>query len=161
MKLFRLKECIVGANPLRARYLPPTSIKLVYRAFVRPNIKLGGSVYDIRPFVPASIQCIRCCQFGHSSYVCNSENQVCSICAGNHCFKQCPTPTVRKCPNCGLPHSANWGGCPVRKQAAQTIINSIKAVPLMSLKTMPPPHVRKPHITVTSRNPNDIYNHMM
>ena len=48
-----------------------------------------------------------------------------------------------------------WGGCPVRKKAAQTIIHSMKPVPLMSLKITPPPHFRKPLITVTShRNPN-------
>ena len=42
-----------------------------------------------------------------------------------------------------MPHSANWGGCPVRKKAAQIIINSVKPV------------VRKPFITVASlRNPN-------
>ena len=44
--------------------------KVVYRAFSLPyNVKLGDSVYNIRPFVPAPIQCRRCCQFGHSSYV--------------------------------------------------------------------------------------------
>ena len=138
--------------------VPTTNIKVVYRVFFLPyNIKLGDSVYDIRPFVPAPIQCRRCFQFGHSSYVCNSEHQVCSICAGNHSFKQRPIPTVRKCPKCSLPHSANWGGCPVRKKSAQNIINSLKPVPLMSLKTKPPPHVRNPHINVTShRNPNPI-----
>ena len=136
--------------------VPTTNIKVVYRAFALPyNIKLGAFVYDIRPFVPAPVQCKQCCQFGHSSYVCNSEHQVCSICSGSHFFKQCPTPNARKCPNCSLPHSANWGGCPVRKKAAQIIINSVKPVPLMSLKITPPPHVRKPFITVTSpRNPN-------
>ena len=136
--------------------VPTTNIKVVYRAFALPyNIKLSAFVYDIRPFVPATVQCKQCCQFGHSSYVCNSEHQVCSICSGSHFFKQCPTPNARKCPNCSLPHSANWGGCPVRKKAAQIIINSVKPVPLMSLKITPPPHVRKPFITVTSpRNPN-------
>ena len=136
--------------------VPTTNIKVVYRAFALPyNIKLGAFVYDIRPFVPAPVQCKQCCQFGHSSYVCNSEHQVCSICSGSHFFKQCPTPNARKCPNCSLPHSANWGGCPARKKAAQIIINSVKPVPLMSLKITPPPHVRKPFITVTSpRNPN-------
>ena len=136
--------------------VPTTNVKVVYRAFSLPyNIKLGVSIYDIRPFVPAPYQCRRCCQFGHSSFVCNSEHQVCSICSGSHFFKQCPTPNARKCPNCSVPHSANWGECPVRKKAAQTIINSRKSVPLMSLKITPPPHVRKPHITVSSRrNPN-------
>ena len=135
--------------------VPTTNIKVVYGAFALPyNIKLGGSVYHIRPFVPQRIQCRRWCQFGHSSHVCKSEHQICSFCAGNHCFKQCSTSTVRKCPNCILPHSDNWGGCPVRKQAAQTIINSIKPVPLISLKTTP-----LPHITVTSRNPNPYWPH--
>ena len=142
------------SQPLKSK-VPTTNIKVVYRAFSLPyKIKLDGNCFDIRPFVPAPNQCKQCCQFGHSSFVCNSE-QVCSICSGSHFFKQCPTPNKRKCPNCSLPHSANWGGCPVRKKAAQIIINSVKPVPLMSLKITPPPHVRKPFITVTSpRNPN-------
>ena len=142
------------SQPLKSK-VPTTNIKVVYRAFSLPyKIKLDGNCFDIRPFVPAPNQCKQCCQFGHSSFVCNSE-QVCSICSGSHFFKQCPTPNKRKCPNCSLPHSANWGGCPVRKKAAQIIINSVKPVPLMSLKITPPPHVRKPFITVASpRNPN-------
>ena len=142
------------SQPLKSK-VPTTNIKVVYRAFSLPyKIKLDGNCFDIRPFVPAPNHCKQCCQFGHSSFVCNSE-QVCSICSGSHFFKQCPTPNNRKCPNCSLPHSANWGGCPVRKKAAQIIINSVKPVPLMSLKITPPPHVRKPFITATSpRNPN-------
>ena len=85
------------SQPLKSK-VPTTNIKVVYRAFSLPyKIKLDGNCFDIRPFVPAPNQCKQCCQFGHSSFVCNSE-QVCSICSGSHFFKQCPTPNTRKCP---------------------------------------------------------------
>ena len=120
------------SQPLKSNvYLPPTSRQRTYRAFFLPyDIKLSGFCFDIRPFVPAPNQYRRCCQFRPFSYVCKPEHQVCSSCSSSHYFKQCSISTVRKCSNCSLPHSANWGGCPVRRKAAQKIINSIKFVPL-------------------------------
>ena len=55
---------------------------------------------------------------------CRAEQPKCAKCSGSHETSSCTT-AIKRCPNCGGPHSANWQGCPSFK--TQKAANYVKA----------------------------------
>ena len=62
-------------------------------------------------------QCYRCFSCSHLLNTCPISEPKCSICAGSHSYRECPTPNDVKCFVCGGPHIAVSTQCPVKKDA--------------------------------------------
>ena len=86
-------------------------------------------------------QCLNCFEFGHLAAAC--KNQVrCKNCGvKGHSHRDCKTPSVRTCFNCGEKHSVAWAGCAVAKQAnaALNTPRSIPTPPTATYVAAPPP----------------------
>lgn len=74
--------------------------------------------FSVRPYVPDLLRCYKCQKFGHVAAVCRGK-QWCARCGGEHEYGKCGQGVNPKCCNCGGDHSAGYGGCKVRKHAAQ------------------------------------------
>ncbi len=72
----------------------------------------------VRLYVPPPLRCYKCQKFGHVAAVCRGK-QRCTRCGGKHEYGKCGQEVDPKCCNCGGDHSAGYGGCKVRKHAAQ------------------------------------------
>ena len=59
-------------------------------------------------------QCFKCFKYNHYSNKCSKDNPLCSICSGDHHYKDCPDTFVRKYINCKGTHIAISRQCPVR-----------------------------------------------
>lgn len=59
-------------------------------------------------------QCYRCQLYGHAQGMCRAPHR-CVRCGGAHMAHACPKATSEAptCANCGGPHPANYGGCPL------------------------------------------------
>lgn len=76
------------------------------------KVFLGFISFPVRPYVPPPLRCHKCQKFGHVAAVCRGK-QRCARCG------KCGQGVNHKCCNCGGDHSADYGGCMVRKHAAQ------------------------------------------
>ncbi|KXJ81799.1 hypothetical protein RP20_CCG017825 [Aedes albopictus] len=76
-----------------------------------------------------AVQCFRCQQFGHGMRHCNMEPK-CVKCGELHLSNECPLPSLIgddrqasrleiRCANCSQNHTANFKGCPSRKNFIQ------------------------------------------
>lgn len=86
----------------------------------------------VNTYVPPVMQCYRCMKFNHTAKVCKNK-QICSVCSGEHQYKDCPNEENIKCSNCGGAHLAISKLCPVKmqrierqKQSIQSYANVIK-----------------------------------
>lgn len=82
------------------------------------KVFLGFMSFSVRPYVPDLLRCYKCQKFGHVAAVCRGK-QWCARCGGEHEYGKCGQGVNPKCCNCGGDHSAGYGGCKVRKHAAQ------------------------------------------
>lgn len=64
-------------------------------------------------------RCYRCQHYGHISRVCRKTTPTCSICSGEHDWKECPTPNQPLCANCKGAHPAVDRTCPSRATATR------------------------------------------
>lgn len=69
----------------------------------------------VNTYVPPVMQCYRCMKFNHTAKVCKNQ-QVCSVCSGDHQYKDCTNEDNIKCSNCGGAHLAISKMCPVKMQ---------------------------------------------
>lgn len=72
-------------------------------------------------------QCFKCFSFRHLTNKCDSEKQICSICAGEHHFQSCQHKGKSEkvqCINCNGQHIAVAKSCPVRKEKLKEIMAS-------------------------------------
>ena len=65
-------------------------------------------------------QCFKCFKYNHYTNKCSRDNPLCSICSGEHHYKDCPDTSAKMCINCKGAHIAISCQCPVRKQNLQT-----------------------------------------
>lgn len=79
---------------------------------------VGYQRYKLNPFVAEPWQCYKCQHFGHSAISCKGAAR-CVACGGAHSVKDCHNTGGPLCCNCGGPHTANYGGCPLMRQAKQ------------------------------------------
>lgn len=82
------------------------------------KVFLGFMSFSVRLYVPPPLRCYKCQKFGHVAAVCRGK-QRCARCGGEHEYGKCEQGVDPKCCNCGGKHSAGYGGCEVRKNAAQ------------------------------------------
>ena len=75
-------------------------------------LDVDGRRYKIHRYIPKPLRCDRCQFYGHTRGSCNRE-VVCSRCAGNHSYNDCPDKTKLRCVNCGQAHSAAHKSCSV------------------------------------------------
>ena len=65
-------------------------------------------------------QCFKCFKYTHFTNKCPRDTPLCSICSGEHHYKDCPDTSARKCINCKGAHIAISRLCPVRQQSLKT-----------------------------------------
>ena len=66
-------------------------------------------------------QCFRCHKYGHIGYQCQAPQQLCSLCAGPHTSKVCPTPEKKRCTACGGGHSTKDPRCNLWKKEIEWV----------------------------------------
>jgi len=112
VKVERLKKRKLDSN----EWVDSETIKITFGSNRIPQgVKLCGSFYKTRHFIPFPVQCWKCQRLGHMTSSCKSKIR-CRKCTGNHDKKEC-TSTVMKCSNCSGPHNANSRDCPVIQKA--------------------------------------------
>ena len=67
------------------------------------EIKIGYLNVRVNVYIPNSIRCFKCQQFGHTIKLCKNT-QICAKCGESHTEQQCFNPL--KCINCGGSHTA-------------------------------------------------------
>lgn len=77
------------------------------------NVQYDLFSYRIFDYIPPLQQCFKCFKFNHSAKICNGK-QRCSICSGQHLFKECDKPNEICCANCSGPHLAISKICPIK-----------------------------------------------
>lgn len=103
-------------------------------------------------YVQPIMQCYKCLKFNHSAKVCKNS-QVCSVCAGEHSYKDCTKDTDFKCSNCGGAHLAISKICPVKMDRIAKQRNSYANV-AKTLTTQKENYSKSfPAISQTSRQP--------
>ena len=105
-------------------------------------------------------QCFKCFKFEHYNNQCARLSPICSICSGEHHFKNCPNPTMKKCVNCSGDHIAIARGCPThRKELAQLINNTIPPHPVQpTAQANTPPNIHSTEAFPPLRNPTTTNN---
>lgn len=94
------------------------SILLTFEGKIPERVQLGFISYSVREFVPKPLRCFKCQRIGHVAAVCRGRMR-CPKCGDEHEYDKCPDNAVRKCCNCGGPHSAAFGGCEVQLEARE------------------------------------------
>ena len=149
-----IKDIILHQNNLSQVDEPLINVKFTKRTFndsrhivieVSPTlwrkliglekIKIKWSMCRVENFIVVT-RCMRCLAFGHTSKFCHNE-QKCSICAGDHQWKNCNKQQDTCCSNClkantyihdntkklNTNHSAFDKECPRLRRIEQLIIN--------------------------------------
>lgn len=99
----------------------------------RPDsVDLGFWRSKVRDYTEPPPRCFRCQRFGHVAKHCHSNQARCSLCCGDHEWRNCTKSSPVKCANCGGDHPANTSTCPTRLAA-------IRRRKLFVSGTAPPP----------------------
>lgn len=143
---------------------PLPTVLVTFLSSIRPDhVTYDYLWFDVQEYVKPVKQCFVCYKFGHSRGSCKAQ-QICSVCSGDHFFKDCTSTDNPKCPNCNGPHVAVSSICPVKSEKMVEIKNKIKgkvtyanitarsgkSIPTSSLKTVTklvsssPPEIRSP-----------------
>ncbi|XP_045508010.1 uncharacterized protein LOC123703870 [Colias croceus] len=77
------------------------------------NVQYDLFSYRVFDYIPPLQQCYKCFKFNHSANICNGK-QRCSICSGDHSYKECNRPDEICCVNCSGPHLAISKVCPIK-----------------------------------------------
>ena len=127
LDMIELKEQIMNMNNIKIdnierlntkrnnTKIPSPTIKIAFIENMPTTLNIGYSVFKVRPYVFAPIQCYNCQRLGHTANYCKAKKR-CLKCSGNHTYKDCKIDT-QKCANCGNNHMANSRICQVIKKA--------------------------------------------
>lgn len=86
--------------------------------------------------------CPRCFRWGHGAAACRQDRRCIRCGSTDHLSTACTTPREEtRCLGCKGKHAANWGGCPLRFQAARDLERAHKAATAPQLAQ---PTLRKP-----------------
>ena len=87
------------------------------------GFKIGGMLVESHNIQKEKVdnvsQCFRCFSFEHVVNQCQRDHPLCSICAEEHNFRECPNKNDKsktKCVNCRGQHIAIAKSCPKRKE---------------------------------------------
>lgn len=95
--------------------VPTQTVAVTFASIQLPEyVTLDHWRHEVGIYVPPVKQCLRCMKFGHIAKYCKN-NEVCSICAEAHNFKNC-SKAKTQCANCGGDHVAISAVCPIKKQ---------------------------------------------
>lgn len=100
----KINQQVQPLETLSVTFLSPSLPECVYYEKFR---------FKVSPYIPPLLQCYKCFGFNHSSKICKHK-QVCSLCAEEHFYKDCPQSEAVKCKNCGGAHLAISRLCPVK-----------------------------------------------
>lgn len=94
--------------------VPLQTVSITFLANMLPDsVQYDLFSYRVFEYIPPLQQCYRCFKFNHSAKVCNGK-QRCSVCSGEHYYKDCDKPNELSCINCSGPHLAISNLCPVK-----------------------------------------------
>lgn len=139
--------------------VPLKTVTVTFVTGVLPQcIYLDHWRMPVNTYVPPVMQCYRCMKFNHTAKVCKNQ-QVCSVCSGDHQYKDCTNEENIKCSNCGGAHLAISKLCPLKmqliakqKQSIQTYANVIKDYN----KSFPALPVRQQSLQQTQQQPSAV-----
>lgn len=95
-------------------HVPLQTVSITFLSNILPdNVQYDLFSYRVFEYIPPLQQCFKCFKFNHSAKICNSK-QKCSICGGEHLYKECDKPTEICCTNCSGPHLAISKVCPIK-----------------------------------------------
>src|SRR5208282_6500522 len=96
---------------LQYEYQPPRTYITLDRIQYKPF------VYEDKP-----MRCNTCQMYGHNTKTCKAHKIICSRCAENHKFTECPNMDKKpQCINCKGPHSAAFTGCSKYREINTTL----------------------------------------
>ena len=79
--------------------------------------------FTVKQYKALVTYCYKCQGFMHTAEHCYKKDDICPSCAGRHKYGDCPKKEeIKKCANCGDPHSAAFRGCP-KYQEVKAIID--------------------------------------
>lgn len=94
--------------------VPLQTVSITFLSNVLPdNVQYDLFSYRVFEYIPPLQQCFKCMKFNHSAKICNGK-QRCSICSGEHMYKDCDKPNELCCANCSGPHLAISRLCPIK-----------------------------------------------
>ncbi|XP_045530749.1 uncharacterized protein LOC123718382 [Pieris brassicae] len=89
--------------------------------------------YRVFEYIPPLQQCFKCMKFNHYAKICNGK-QRCSICSGEHSYKDCNKQNEICCVNCSGPHLAISKMCPIKMNKILEKKNKITYASIASTK---------------------------
>lgn len=113
--------------------------------------------YRVFEYIPPLLQCFKCFKFNHSAKVCNGR-QRCSICSGDHLYKDCDKPNEFCCANCSGPHLAISKQCPIKLNKILEKKNKITYASVAMSKKADTEYPALPPPNYTRQSVKPIYN---
>lgn len=97
----------------QTQYVPSETMVITFDGQVRPQrIFMAYSSLPVLKYEFPTIQCFKCCRFGHVSEKCRSSER-CFRCGEGHQGKNCPLPADKaKCISCNGNHDSTDRKCP-------------------------------------------------
>lgn len=129
---------IIGVKRFQKRqsdgsFSPMSTVLLTFLSSTKPDhVTFDHMWFDVQNYVRPLLQCFVCYGFGHGRSSCKRQ-QVCSICAGNHFFKDCNNTENIKCINCSGSHAAVSNHCPKKAEKLAQVRNRIMGVSYASV----------------------------
>ncbi|KAM3958744.1 LOW QUALITY PROTEIN: uncharacterized protein ACR2FA_007269 [Aphomia sociella] len=105
---------------------PLSTVLVTFLASQRPDhVTYEHIWFDTQEYIKPLLQCYTCYKFGHGRGSCKNK-QVCSICAGEHYYKDCKNKENNKCINCSGSHIAVSNSCPIKMAKISQIKDKVK-----------------------------------
>lgn len=104
------KENVEGSDP---KWIPTQSVVLTFKGQILPShIYSFFNSLKVEPYQLPTIQCLKCCRFGHIQTLCRSIAR-CFRCAGAHTGDSCLVEKSQAtCASCSASHFATDKNCP-------------------------------------------------
>lgn len=124
--------------------VPLQTVSITFLSNVLPdNVQYDLFSYRVFEYVAPLQQCYRCFKFNHSAKICGSK-QRCSICSGEHLYKDCDKQDEICCINCSGPHLAISKQCPVKIKKITEKKNKISYASVAQTKKPDFPYLPSP-----------------